>query len=152
MDPYTVLDVVRYENYRTKYHARFPEYIILQFVSTVLCMTRDHAVKETFKDLGELMMQGYGLERYKKRDARLITIPFIIARDEWLDDEYIWYTSNIKIVKETSFTYCCGACNYDRMVYVKEMFHVFCEILRQKFPDDANMICVMDDVLKRYIL
>jgi hypothetical protein len=145
MDPFTTLDVVRYE--QTNDMPR--DLAVYYIMSKIILNTHSPEMKQHFKHVASMLQVGIYHAVSGPIDKELFPIHFEIVKGEWEDKEWLWYKSmlNDSFVPVRSIV-CCWVPVY-RLGHAKELFYLFCEILRRKFGDDANLMCVIDDLLKR---
>ena len=146
MDPFTTLDVVRYEQTND-----MPRDLAVYYVmSKIILNTHSPEMKQHFKHVASMLQVGIYHAVPGPIDKELFPIHFEIVKDAWEENEWLWYKSmlNDSFVPVRSIV-CCWVPVY-RLAHAKELFYLFCEILRRKFGDDSNLMCVLDDLLKRF--
>ena len=155
MEQFTILDVIRYERYRI-HETSVPCTLLKTFINLIYAKTQDEDAKRSFKYLGEWIELSYnGKKQLNIDDLRSTLSNIKITEGKWTKDEVDWfhkkyYDSIINNPFKFSILCCCA---YKRILdKPNEIFWIFCEILRQKFGYDENMMIIMDDCLKRYII
>ena len=78
-------------------------------------------------------------------NKELYNIPFKVVVGAWEEHEWQWY---ISILDASLVVSCCFG---HRLQNARELLYVFVEMLRTKFWFDANLICVLDDLLENKI-
>jgi hypothetical protein len=131
MNPFTPLDVIRYE--------QTPKSLVVSWViKKVLLNTHSVKMKQQVLYVANLLQNGLN-----KTSRTPINIPFKVAVGRWEDYEWQWYLSMIDVNLVAS---CCFG---HTLRNARELLYVFVEMLRIKFWFDANLMCVLDDLLKR---
>lgn len=144
MRPFTVLDVVRYENFRNN-----PRVTLRQLVEFFILEQKN--IITSPQDLPTGFWRSYNQSNLGKGiDKTLITIDIEIVEGEWQQHERAWLAYKLfgMMTKVKIWEWCFGGFEDYLLSYPNEVFFTFCEILRRKFPNDTNMHCIMDDIIK----
>ena len=145
MEEFTVLDVIRYNSFVSSGEYG-PKMILETMFNKFLNKITDDSVKIILKQFPEWIYISY--RENQKFNKDLIKILPKIIENKWQAEECKWLL-DIKYDMLIKRRICC--CKYSVLSHPKELFYVFCELLRQKFGYDTNLICIIDDLLKKYI-
>lgn len=150
MEKFTILDVVRYNAYLDQEYKPSPNQIIREMTQKFVNRISDESFKKSLRYLSGWMYVSY---RYKDTfNKDLIQIPFKIVEGVWKSDECNWFMNTFLDMIIPEKTTCCFIpFTINKLSNPKELFYIFCEILRQKFSYDEYLICIIDNLLKFYI-
>ena len=152
MDHFTTLDVVKYYDMVQKCSsAGFPiGYVVQYVVMKIINSMTDVSVRDAFKSLDDWMYVGMTFPK-TMTDAKIV-IPFEVKEGTWNEREYLWYKDIVDehIVGERHFSLLrCGYYTRRTLADAPKLFHVFCDLICNKFKSDENLMCILDDLIKR---
>ena len=156
MEPFTTLDVVRYNDYVKHYRdylhsglARISEAL----VNDIIRKFKDQGAKDALKNFGAWLRTGFIFNPNTSHvQTTEINIPFKIVQGQWQEHEYTWFRDTFQshIVYTKIVKWIFGGFKTSTLSNAKELLIVFVEIMRQKFGNDDNLMCVLDDYVKRF--
>ena len=166
MEPFTILDVIRYNDYIKHYrdylHLGRAD-IIEALVNDIIRKFKDQGAKDALKYFGAWLRTGFVLNPNTSHvntshvntshvQTTKIDIPFKIIQGQWQEHEYTWFRdifqSHLVYTKIVKWFF--GGLETRTLSNAKELLIVFVEIMRQKFGNDDNLMCVLDDYIKRF--
>ena len=144
-----MLDVVRYERYKRR--NKSGKFVLRKLIQWVLNRTTGEEVKIYLQSLGDWIFYNYN--ESKVFNESLVKIPFEVKKDVWMVEEYKWLCDVIvkNIVQKRKIKWLFGGFPTLTLLHCKEIFFVFCQVLRMKFPHDTHLQVIIDDCLKTYI-
>lgn len=149
MEPFTPLDVAIYAQLSRNTYVP-PGLAVECVVDKVLRKTTNDQIKTELQNIGAWLHQGLSCcSKPGPINKELFQIPFKVVEGVWEPREWQWYNRlfNENMVPSRSLWTCCMPSH--NLQNAKELFYVFAEMLRQKFGNDANLMCILDDCLKR---
>jgi hypothetical protein len=154
MEPFTTLDVVRYNDIVKFYDKSDSAHGIISeaLINNIVSKFKDQEAKDAFKYFGEWLHTGFSLKYNTSQFHNMkIDIPFKIVQGPWQENEYIWFRDTFQshLVHSNVFTWFCGGFQVRILSNATALSIVFVDIMRQKFGYDENLMCVLDDYVKR---
>lgn len=147
MKAFTVLDVVQYEN--CKNHNVTLRELLKYFIIKVMNASEQECIRTELQHFPSWISVSYKAST-KIINKELITIDIKIVEGEWHPHECIWIRDKLEgmLKKIKLLPWLFGGFDDYKLSHPNEIFFTFCEILRQKFPNDLNLHCIMDDLIR----
>ena len=147
MDPFTPLDVIRYE----QTCSLSPGVSIYHVMNKIIRNTHSLEMQKQFKNVGAVLQNSINFTAAAPINKELFIFDFKIVEKVWEEKEWQWYITifNENLTYKSSFISCWIPVY--RLCNPRELFYLFTEILRIKFSYDDNLMCILDDLLKRIV-